>query len=86
MMQFETTSDPVWRERIEKMANLLGISCNQFHHTTVLSRTVGYYLLNIKQRIQDQLYHQELQASLLRFSLKIPDRRKKDRVSINFIA
>ena len=86
MMQFETRSDPVWRERIEKMANLLGISYNQFHHTTVLSRTVGYYLLNIKQRIQDQLYHQELQASLLRFSLKIPDRRKKDRVSINFIA
>ena len=86
MMQFETTSDPVWRERIEKMANLLGISYNQFHHTTVLSRTVGYYLLNIKQRIQDQLYHQELQASLLRFSLKIPDRRKTDRVSINFIA
>ena len=86
MMQFETTSDPVWRERIEKMTNLLGISYNQFHHTTVLSRTVGYYLLNIKQRIQDQLYHQELQASLLRFSLKIPDRRKKDRVSINFIA
>ena len=86
MMQFETTSDPVWRERIEKMANLLGISYNQFHHTTVLSRTVGYYLLNIKQRIQDQLYHQELQASLLRFSLKIPERRKTDRVSINFIA
>ena len=86
MMQFETTSDPVWREKIEKMANGLGISYNQFHHTTVLSRTVGYYLLNIKQRIQDQLYHQELQASLLRFSLKIPDRRKKDRVSINFIA
>ena len=86
-MQFETTSDPVWRERIEKTsANLLGISYNQFHHTTVLSRTVGYYLLNIKQRIQDQLYHQELQASLLRFSLKIPKRRKKDRVSINFIA
>ena len=86
MMQFETTSGPVWRERIEKMANLLGISYNQFHHTTVLSHTVGYYLLNIKQRIQDQLYHQELQASLLRFSLKIPDRRKTDRVSINFIA
>ena len=56
MMQFETTSDPVWRERIEKMANLLGISYNQFHHTTVLSRAVGYYLLNIKQRIQDQLF------------------------------
>ena len=86
MMQFETTSGPVSRERIEKMANLLGISYNQFHHTTVLSHTVGYYLLNIKQRIQDQLYHQELQASLLRFSLKIPYRRKKDRVSINFIA
>ena len=27
--------------------------------------------------MQDHAYHQELQASLLRFSLKIPERRKK---------